>query len=62
MPSSYWTGRMLATDHEAGARPDIVVLGKALSGGVLPVAAVLADDEVMLTIRYSLNSGLCLLV
>ena len=56
--SSYWPGRMLATDHEAGARPDIVVLGKALSGGVLPVAAVLADDEIMLTIRCSLSSGL----
>ena len=53
--SSYWPGRMLATDHEAGARPDIVVLGKALSGGVLPVAAVLADDEVMLTIRCSVQ-------
>ena len=59
--SSYWPGRMLATDHEAGARPDIVVLGKALSGGVLPVAAVLADDEVMLTIRCNelLCSGVC---
>lgn len=39
------TGKMLASDHD-GARPDIVVLGKALSGGVLPVSAVLADDEV----------------
>ena len=44
------TGMMLATDYE-NARPDILVLGKALSGGVLPVSAVLADDEVMLTIR-----------
>ncbi|MCX8149728.1 ornithine--oxo-acid transaminase [Thermaurantimonas aggregans] len=44
------TGRMLATDYER-ARPDILVLGKALSGGVMPVSAVLADDEVMLTIR-----------
>ena len=44
------TGRILATDYEE-ARPDILVLGKALSGGVLPVSAVLADDEVMLTIR-----------
>ncbi|MDX2286314.1 MAG: ornithine--oxo-acid transaminase [Bacteroidia bacterium] len=43
------TGRMLACDHEQ-VRPDILVLGKALSGGVLPVSAVLADDEVMLTI------------
>jgi ornithine--oxo-acid transaminase len=44
------TGRMLACDHE-GVRADILILGKALSGGVLPVAAVLADDEIMLTIR-----------
>jgi len=44
------TGRMLCCDHEE-VRPDIVVLGKALSGGVLPVSAVLADDEVMLTIK-----------
>jgi ornithine--oxo-acid transaminase len=41
---------MLCCDHES-VRPDLVVLGKALSGGVLPVSAVLADDEVMLTIR-----------
>ena len=45
------TGRMLACDHDGGVRPDILVLGKALSGGVLPVSAVLADDEVMLTIK-----------
>jgi len=44
------TGRMLCCDHES-VRPDLVILGKALSGGVLPVSAVLADDEVMLTIR-----------
>ncbi len=44
------TGRMLCCDHE-GVRPDIVILGKALSGGVLPVSAVLADDEIMLTIQ-----------
>merc|ERR1711970_1227546 len=44
------TGRMLCCDHEE-VRPDIVVLGKALSGGVLPVSGVLADDEVMLTIK-----------
>lgn len=44
------TGRMLACDHEQ-VRPDILVLGKALSGGVLPVSAVLADDEIMLTIK-----------
>lgn len=43
------TGKMLACDHE-GIRPDIVLLGKAISGGVLPVSAVLADDEVMMTI------------
>jgi ornithine--oxo-acid transaminase len=44
------TGRMLACDHE-GVRPDILILGKALSGGVYPVSAVLADDEIMLCIR-----------
>lgn len=43
------TGKMLACDHEH-VKPDILILGKALSGGVLPVSAVLADDEVMLTI------------
>ncbi len=44
------TGKMLACDHE-GVRPDILILGKALSGGVLPVSAVLADNEIMLTIK-----------
>jgi ornithine--oxo-acid transaminase len=44
------TGKLLACDHEA-TRGDILILGKALSGGVLPVSAVLADDEVMLTIQ-----------
>jgi len=44
------TGKMLACDHE-NARPDILILGKALSGGTLPVSAVLADDEIMLTIK-----------
>jgi len=44
------TGRMLAVDHEE-VKPDIIVLGKALSGGVLPVSAVLCNDEVMLTIK-----------
>jgi len=44
------TGKLLACDHE-GVRPDILILGKALSGGVLPVSAVLADDEIMLTIK-----------
>lgn len=44
------TGKMLACDHE-NVKPDILILGKALSGGVLPVSAVLANDEVMLTIK-----------
>jgi len=44
------TGKMLACDHE-GVRPDILVLGKALSGGMYPVSCVLADDEIMLTIK-----------
>lgn len=44
------TGKMLACDYEK-VRPDILILGKALSGGVLPVSAVLADDEIMLTIQ-----------
>jgi ornithine--oxo-acid transaminase len=44
------TGKMLATDFE-DARPDILILGKALSGGVLPVSAVLADDEIMMCIK-----------
>ena len=44
------TGRMLCCDHE-GVRPDIVVLGKALGGGVLPVSACLADDDIMLNIK-----------
>jgi ornithine--oxo-acid transaminase len=43
------TGKMLACYHE-GVRPDILILGKALSGGVLPVSAVLADDAIMLNI------------
>lgn len=43
------TGRMFACDYEE-VHPDILILGKALSGGVLPVSAVLADDAVMLTI------------
>jgi len=44
------TGKLLACDHE-NVRPDILILGKALSGGVIPISAVLADDEIMLTIR-----------
>jgi ornithine--oxo-acid transaminase len=44
------TGKLLACDHE-GVRPDVLILGKALSGGVFPVSAVLADDDIMLTIK-----------
>ncbi len=44
------TGKMLACDHE-GVRPDILILGKALSGGVMPVSAVLADNDIMLCIK-----------
>jgi ornithine--oxo-acid transaminase len=44
------TGKMLACDHE-GVRPDILILGKALSGGTMPVSAVLADDAVMMNIH-----------
>ena len=44
------TGKMLACDHE-GVRPDILILGKALSGGVYPVSVVLADDDIMLCIK-----------
>ncbi len=44
------TGRLLATDYE-DARPDLLVLGKALSGGVFPVSAVLADNDVMMCLK-----------
>ena len=44
------TGKMLACDHE-GVRPDVLILGKALGGGVFPVSAVLADDDIMLCIK-----------
>lgn len=44
------TGKMLAVDHD-GVKPDILIMGKALSGGTLPVSCVLARDEIMLTIR-----------
>ena len=44
------TGKLFACDHE-GVRPDMITIGKALSGGVLPISAVLADDEIMLTIK-----------
>src|SRR4029079_8690151 len=44
------TGKMLCCDYES-VRPDILILGKALSGGTMPVSAVLADDEIMLTLK-----------
>jgi len=44
------TGKMMACDHE-NVRPDILILGKALSGGMMPASAVLADDEIMMTIK-----------
>lgn len=44
------TGKMLACDHEE-VRPDVLILGKAISGGVYPVSAVLADDDIMLVIK-----------
>lgn len=44
------TGKMMACDHE-NVRPDLLLLGKALSGGTMPISAVLANDEVMLTIK-----------
>ncbi len=44
------TGKMLACDHE-NVRPDILILGKALSGGTIPVSAVLADDDIMMNIK-----------
>jgi ornithine--oxo-acid transaminase len=44
------TGKLLAVNHE-NVRPDILILGKALSGGAYPISAVLADDEIMLTIK-----------
>lgn len=44
------TGKMLACDHE-NVRPDILILGKALSGGTMPISAVLADDDIMLVIK-----------
>lgn len=44
------TGKMLACDHE-NVRPDILILGKAISGGVFPVSAVLSDDDIMLCIQ-----------
>lgn len=45
------TGKMLCADHTEGFRPDMVTLGKSLSGGLVPLSCVLADDEIMLTIK-----------
>lgn len=44
------TGKLLACDHE-NIKPDVLILGKAISGGVFPVSAVLADDDIMLVIQ-----------
>ncbi|MDF1612445.1 ornithine--oxo-acid transaminase [Stygiobacter electus] len=44
------TGKLLACNHE-GIKPDILILGKALSGGTMPISAVLADDDIMLVIK-----------
>lgn len=44
------TGKLLACDYE-GVRPDVLILGKAISGGMMPVSCVLADDEIMLCIK-----------
>lgn len=44
------TGKLLACDHE-NVKPDILILGKALSGGVMPISAVLANDDIMLVIK-----------
>lgn len=44
------TGKLLACEHE-NVRPDVLILGKALSGGVMPISAVLADDDIMLVIK-----------
>jgi len=44
------TGKLLACEYD-NVRPDILILGKALSGGVYPISAVLADDDIMLTIK-----------
>ena len=44
-------GKMLCSDYDEDYRPDMVTLGKSLSGGMLPVSVVLADDEIMLNIK-----------
>lgn len=50
------TGKMLAVQHE-GVKPDIVILGKALSGGMMPVSAVLCDHAIMdVSILFLLSS------
>ena len=50
------TGEMLCVDHE-NVRPDIVILGKALSGGAYPVSAILADDEIMDSMRPGVHGS-----
>ena len=50
------TGRLLACDHE-GVHPDILVLGKAMSGGMMPVSCVLANDDIMLCIKHGENGS-----
>lgn len=50
------TGKMLACDHD-NAKPDILVLGKALSGGVMPVSGVLANDDVRSCPVFDANAG-----
>lgn len=50
------TGEMLCVDHE-NVRPDIVILGKALSGGAYPVSAILADDEIMESMRPGVHGS-----
>lgn len=52
------TGKMLCIEH-AGVRPHVVILGKALSGGLYPVSAVLADKEVMLCIKVGTMDSCC---
>ena len=45
------TGKMLCSDHEEGFKPDMVTLGKSISGGMLPLSMVLANDDIMLLIK-----------
>jgi ornithine--oxo-acid transaminase len=55
------TGRRLAVDYE-NVKPDIVVMGKAMSGGVIPVSGVFANDEIMLTIKPGQHGRMHVLV